>query len=115
MFCVWTLRTRVSTSIGVGGAPIWFCRCDEGTSFSLDLLPGYGYPFPRAGDIPQRLRSGVSFAAVFVNAEGEGIAGSDGEYHAATRKSRFLVRRRQWRPWFYGQYLIDSTGQVCPW
>ncbi len=83
----------------------------RGTSFSLDLLPGYGYPFPAPGTFRSGFGAGL-IRGSFVNAEGEGIAEAT---VSITPQPQIQVPGAPptMRPWFYGQYLIDSTGQFA--
>ncbi len=83
----------------------------RGTSFSLDLLPGYGYPFPAPGTFRNGFGAGL-IRGSFVNSAGEGIEEAT---VSLTPQPQIQVPGAPptTRPWLFGQYLIDSTGQFA--
>jgi hypothetical protein len=81
----------------------------RGATFAIDLLPGYGYPFPAPGTFRNGFGAGLVRGS-FVNASGNGITGA---VVSISPQPRIQIpgNPRTTRPWLFSQYLLDSTGQ----
>ncbi len=81
----------------------------RGNTFRIDLLPGYGYPFPEPGTFRTGHGAGL-IRGSFVNSGGQGVA--EGVVSIAPQPQiRVPGAPPSTRPWLFGRCLVDGSGQ----